>query len=106
GDDVLGNTVGKEFLLGVARHVSERQYRDRRLVGERQRGRQTLTRLATLGILSRNAGEGGPRRASDGVGEDSADAVNTDRPGDVFQRLIAQVFEGEVEPAGGVLLHP
>src|SRR6516164_9324816 len=33
-DDVLGDTVGKEFLLRVAAHIGERQHRDRRLLGQ------------------------------------------------------------------------
>jgi hypothetical protein len=37
GDDILGDTVSEEFLLGIARHIDERQERDRRLVGQRQR---------------------------------------------------------------------
>ena len=28
GDDVLGDAVGEIFLLGIARHVLERQHRD------------------------------------------------------------------------------
>jgi DNA-binding winged helix-turn-helix (wHTH) protein len=37
--DVLGDAVGEEFLLGLAAHVGEGQYRDRRLVGEGERYR-------------------------------------------------------------------
>src|SRR5690242_17403323 len=33
GDDFLDHSVSKIFLLGVARHVLERQHCDRRLVG-------------------------------------------------------------------------
>ena len=33
-DHVLGNTVGEELLLGVARPIGKRQYCDRRLVGQ------------------------------------------------------------------------
>ena len=39
GDDLLDHAVGEIFLLRVAAHVLERQHRDRRLVGERQRRR-------------------------------------------------------------------
>ena len=35
GYDVLGDPVGEELLLGVARHVRERQHGDRGLVGKR-----------------------------------------------------------------------
>jgi hypothetical protein len=34
--DLLDHTVGEIFLLRVAAHIGEGQYRDRRLVGERQ----------------------------------------------------------------------
>src|SRR5436305_382329 len=34
-DNLLDHAVGKIFLLRVAAHISERQDRDRRLVGER-----------------------------------------------------------------------
>ncbi len=34
------------------------------------------------------------------------DAVNPHRTGDVLQLLVAQIVEGKVEPAGGVLLDP
>src|SRR4029077_12294889 len=37
GDDLLDHAVGEVFLLRVAAHVLERQDRDRRLVGQRQR---------------------------------------------------------------------
>ena len=33
GDDVLYDTVGKVFLVGIVAHVGERQYRDGRPVG-------------------------------------------------------------------------
>jgi hypothetical protein len=36
----------------------------------------------------------------------SSDAVDPHEPGDVLETLFAQILEGEVEPAGGVLLHP
>ena len=39
GEDVLGNAVGEVLLLGVGRHVIERQHRDRRPAAEaRHRG--------------------------------------------------------------------
>ena len=37
GDDLLDHAVGEIFLLGIAAHVLERQYRDRRHVGRRHR---------------------------------------------------------------------
>jgi hypothetical protein len=36
-NDLLDHAVGEIFLLGVAAHIGKRQYRDRRLVGERKR---------------------------------------------------------------------
>src|SRR5262249_9163180 len=39
GDDLLDHTVGEVLLLRVAAHVLERQHRDGRLVGQRQRWR-------------------------------------------------------------------
>jgi hypothetical protein len=48
-----------------------------------------------LGTLSRIAGEGGPRRASDGVGEGLAHPVDPDRLGDVLDLLLAQIVEGQ-----------
>src|SRR5882672_9703893 len=38
GDDFLDHAVDEIFLLRVAAHIGERQYRDRWLVGERQHG--------------------------------------------------------------------
>src|SRR5205085_7444142 len=35
GDDLLDHAVGEIFLLRVTAHILERQYRDRRLVGQR-----------------------------------------------------------------------
>ena len=34
------------------------------------------------------------------------DAVDAHRPGDVLERLLAEVLEGEIELACGVLVHP
>src|SRR6266849_4681995 len=56
--DLAFEDLGEQNLKNIARPV--RVYR------------VTLTRLAALGTLSRNAGEGGPRRVSDGVGEGSS----------------------------------
>src|SRR5262245_7502367 len=36
GDYVFGNAIGEVFLLGVARHVHERQHGDRRFPGQWQ----------------------------------------------------------------------
>jgi hypothetical protein len=37
GDDLLDHAVGEIVLLGIAAHIGEGQYRDRRLVGQCQR---------------------------------------------------------------------
>src|SRR4051794_24403597 len=64
-------------------------------------------RRAIVFSLSRIAGEGGPRRASDGVGEDiGAHPIDPHRPRDVLQRRFADIVEIEIEPARGVLLNP
>src|SRR5262249_19561688 len=67
GNDLLDHAIGEMFVLGVAAHIGEGQYRDRRFGGG---GRFPLTRLSplALGTLSRNAGEGGPRRNRGGGG--------------------------------------
>src|SRR6516162_2960076 len=36
GDNFLDHAVGEIFLLWITAHVLERQYRDRRLVGQRE----------------------------------------------------------------------
>src|ERR1700752_125223 len=46
--------------------------------------------------LPRKAGGGGPRRASDGVGE--ADAKYPHRAGDVLEALLPEIVESEIEP--------
>ena len=81
GDDVLDHAVGEIFLLGIAAHVLERQHRDRRLVGQRQRVR-------ALGMLEGRRG----LRAE-------PDAPGAHRLGDVLQRLLAQVVEGDLDLA-------
>jgi hypothetical protein len=70
GDDLLDHPVDEIFLLRVAAHIGEGQHRDRRLVWQRQGGRRSCRRL-------------GPRyRAS---------AVDAQRPGDVFEALLADI---------------
>ena len=68
--DLAFEDLGEQSLKNITRAV--RVYRVR----------TTLTRLApaALGTLSRNAGEGGPRRASDGVGEGSPALALPDKP--------------------------
>jgi hypothetical protein len=106
GDDLLHHAVDEIFLLRIAAHIGEGQHRDRRFVGEGEGRRAALTHLPplALGSLSCNAGEGGRWRVSDGVGEGSADPVCPDGPRDILERLLAHVFEGEVEAARRILL--
>src|SRR6516164_1574088 len=51
-------------------------------------------------------GEGGPRRNRGGVGEGGAYPMGPHRPGNIFELLLAEVFEDKIELAGGILLHP
>ena len=68
GDDVLGETVGEVFLLGIAAHVLERQDGDRRFVRERQQfgARHQLDGIMGGGRLRQRAwtGRDGHRRRS------------------------------------------
>jgi len=67
--------------IRVAGHVGERQHRDRWLVWQGE------------GRLGRRFGT-------------DHHAKDAHRPRDVLQRLLADVLEGEVEPARGILAHP
>ena len=82
GDDVLGDAVREILLLGVARHIVERQHRDRRFVGQRQRCRLSDWRPGLA------------------VGH----AVHAQRPGDVLDGLLAAIVEGDVELALDLLV--
>jgi hypothetical protein len=77
-NDLLDRAVGEVLLLGVAAHVLKREHGDRRLVGQRQwlRGR---------------------REPLDGDGPVS-NPVHPHWSSDVLDLLLAQVFEGEIEP--------
>ena len=78
GDDVFGDAIGKVFLLGVARHVGERQHGDRRLVGKRRR----ILRARLRGPAGRAAL--GP-------------VVDANRLGDVLEFVLAAIFEADVD---------
>jgi hypothetical protein len=68
------------MLLRIAAHIGEGQHRDRRLVGEGQRGcRRTL--------------RGGV-----------ADPVDPHGPGDVLDLLLAQILEGKGQPVANVVM--
>jgi len=108
--DFLDHAVGEILLIGIAAHVLEWEDGDRRLVGEGQGSRRqgaTLTRLAleALGTLSRNAGEGGPRRVGVGMGEGRANPVDPHRPGNVFDLLLAQILKDKGEPVAHVIMN-
>jgi hypothetical protein len=95
---MISSTIRRRiFLFGIAAHIRERQHRDRRLVGQRQcrSGRRDR------GLLSccRRAGRLRARRPR-------SNAIGADRAGNVLERLLADVLEGEVEAARGVLLNP
>src|SRR5436190_17789524 len=79
-DDLLDDAVGEIFLLRVAAHILKRQYRDRWLVRKRESG--SLGRLPLP-----------PQHA-----------IDPHRPGDILEALLADIVEGEVQLAGGILL--
>src|ERR1700730_10885715 len=86
GNDLLYHAIGEILLLRVAAHICERQHRDRRLIGKRQR-RLTGRRWA----LGGDAGVANP--------------VDPHRPGDVLYLLFAHVFEGEIELVTYLIAH-
>ena len=51
------------------------------------------------------SGSGKPARVGAGAAIVARHSVNPDRTGDIFQAVLADVVEGQVELAGGVLLH-
>src|SRR6516164_6004325 len=81
GDDLLDHAVGEIFLLRIAAQILERQYRDRRLVGQRE------------------------RRKSHRLGGAEPDPPHMHRPSNVLQRLFAQILEGEVELVAHLITH-
>lgn len=78
GEDVFGDAVGEEFLVGVAAHVGEWQDRDAAAV---RPGRQR--RLPTLGL----GGGGGGRRGKQLVGPHGL--------GEIVDRLFPQILKPE-----------
>src|SRR5262249_54341391 len=84
GDDLLDHAVSEILLLRVAAHIGERQHRNGRLVGEWQR-RCCRGRCAFGGRV--------------------ANPVNTHWPRDVFDLLLAQILEGEIEPVAHLIAH-
>ena len=90
GDDVLGQAIGEELLLGIAAHVGERQDRNRRLV--RDRAHRCL----------RARGLGRPRQGSCTVLVET-DAEHANRPRQILDALLAQILERDAEPVAGLI---
>ena len=84
GDDLLDHAVGEVFLLGIAAHIGEGQHRDRRLVGKCQRWRRSIR----------------CRRFAE------PHSVHPQRAGDVFEALLAEIIEGDIDLAGRICSHP
>src|SRR5262249_45712409 len=74
GDDVLDNAVDKIFLLEIAAHIGERQYRDGRPVPSRREGSSRLVFRA-------------PRQGFDRL----LDSVDAHRPRDVLDTVFAKI---------------
>ena len=74
GGDRFDHAVGEILLRGIAGQIVERQHRDRRLVGKRQRRRRAVAGRSALRSRQRHP-------------------VDANRPGNVAQRLRAQILE-------------
>src|SRR6516164_3645613 len=81
GNDLLNHAVGEIFLLRVTAQIGEGQYRDRRLVRQWESGFEKALPLRQ-------------------------DAKNAHGARDVFERLLTDVLEGQIEPARGVFADP
>ena len=88
GDDVLGDAVAEELLLGVVAHVGERQDRHRRLVGARRASDR------------RAAAAAAPLRAASQI-----DEIDMHRLGDVLDRLLALIEELQLELVADLVAH-
>jgi hypothetical protein len=80
GDDLLDHAVDEVVLFRVAAQIGEGEHRNRRLVGERW-----------------DSGRHQPRR--------SHGTEDAHRPCDVLERLLADVLEGNLKAACGILLN-
>src|SRR5262249_1227965 len=89
GDDFLDHAVGEIFLVRVAAHVLEWQNRDRGFMWQ-SKGRRDFERRKGWGSLIC----GGPN------------SVDPYKTGDVFEALLAEILERNVELTRYVLLHP
>src|SRR4029453_9015918 len=83
-DDVLSDSVAEVLLLGITRHVGERQYGNRGLVRQRECGLSGWRRLADT------------RRSNP---EDVA------RPRDVLELPLAQILEGQIQLVAHLIVH-
>jgi hypothetical protein len=90
GDDVFGQAVGEELLLGLAAHVDERQHCDRGLVGD-----CADRALRACGF--------GPRPHGDRPRLVEADPEHADRPRQVLDALLAEILEFHAEPVAGLI---
>jgi hypothetical protein len=80
--DLLDHAVDEVLLLGIAGHVLKRQDRERRLVGERQRSSDRQRRAERAEI----------------------DTIGAHRSCDVFDLLLAEIVEGDVEAVAHLLV--
>src|SRR6202040_906263 len=87
GDDLLDHAIGEIFLLRIAAHILERQNRDRRLVGQRQR--RSRCRI----------------RRQDHCLTGHVHIEYPDRARDVLDLLLAPVVEGETELVAHLVTH-
>jgi hypothetical protein len=88
GDDVLDNAVDEVFLLGIAAHIGERQYRDRRSVLEK-RGRGSSAIVCASG------------KRLDGF----LDAVDAHGPRDVLDAVLAEIGKPDRQLFADLLSH-
>ena len=79
-DDVLGDAVGEEFLLGIVAEIGERQYRDRPVF-----------------VKTRRAHRSGGTEMIRPIGRCPGHAVDVDRPADVLQFFRAEILELELD---------
>jgi hypothetical protein len=82
GDDLLDHAVGEIFLFRVAADIGERQYRNRRLLGERQWLRRRCSWFRA-----------------------QSHAPNMHWPGNVLDVLLAHILEGDIELVAHLVVH-
>src|SRR5262249_39768632 len=85
GDDLLDHAVGEILLLRISAQIGKGQYRDRRLVRQRQRGLSW-------------------RRWALGAGAGVANPVDPYRPCDVLDLLLAQILKDKGQPVADVIM--